>query len=98
MLEAENQEQKLRIHNELCDSAATYGYLNNELDIFPYYKVSFSEVLTLIGRRNVYLLDGYAYVPNNRFFNIITGTILINAKDEDGGESYTFEGLYISHR
>eukprot|EP01084_Bolivina_argentea_P016531 30924_1 len=47
--------------------------LNNESDIFPYYKVPFSEVLTLIGRRNVYLLDGYAYVPNNRFFNIITG-------------------------
>ncbi len=98
MLEAENQEQKLRIHNELCGSAATYGYLNDEWDIFPYYKEPFSEVLTLIGRRNVYLLDGYAYVPNNRFFNIITGTILINAKDEDGGESYTFEGLYISHR
>ena len=47
--------------------------LNNESDILPYYMVPFQEVMTLVGRRSVHLSDGYAYVPNNKFFSLITG-------------------------
>ena len=47
--------------------------LKNEEQMLPFYKVPFQEVLSLVGRRNVFLLDGYAYVPNNKFFNLITG-------------------------
>lgn len=47
--------------------------LRLEEQMLPFYKVPFQEVLSLVGRRNVFLLDGYAYVPNNKFFNLITG-------------------------
>ena len=36
-------------------------------------QVPFAEVLLLVGRRNVFLSDGFAYVPNNKFFSLITG-------------------------
>jgi len=47
--------------------------LKAEKEILPYYKVPFAEVLTLVGRRGVHLSDGYAYVPSNKFFTLITG-------------------------
>lgn len=47
--------------------------IRNEKEMLPFYKVPFQDVISLIGRRSVYLLNGYAYVPNNRFFSLITG-------------------------
>merc|ERR1712228_889526 len=44
-----------------------------EKAMLPFYKVPFEEVISLIGRRNVYLQNGYAYVPSNKFFSLITG-------------------------
>ena len=45
----------------------------NEKAMLPFYKVPFEEVITLIGRRSVYLQNGFAYVPSNKFFSLITG-------------------------
>eukprot|EP01084_Bolivina_argentea_P174714 302632_1 len=47
--------------------------LDGEAAMLPFYKVPFQEVMSLIGRRSVFLLNGFAYVPSNRFFNLITG-------------------------
>ena len=47
--------------------------LKSEEDMLPFYKVPFHEVLSLVGRRSVFLLNGYAFVPNNKFFSLITG-------------------------
>jgi len=47
--------------------------LDREKEMLPFYKVPFEEVISLIGRRSVFLSNGYAYVPNNRFFSLITG-------------------------
>jgi len=44
-----------------------------EREMLPFYKVPFEEVLPLVGRRGVFLCDGFAFVPNNKFFTLITG-------------------------
>lgn len=47
--------------------------LKRESEMLPFYKVPFQEVISLVGRRGVFVSDGYAFVPNNRFFTLITG-------------------------
>jgi len=39
----------------------------------PYHKVPFFEVPSLVGRRAVYIEDGYAFIPNNLFKTYISG-------------------------
>jgi len=46
---------------------------DRESEMLPFYKVPFAEVISLVGRRGVFVQDGYAFVPNNRFFTLITG-------------------------
>jgi len=47
--------------------------LSREAEMLPFYKVPFEEVISLVGRRGVFVSNGYAFVPNNRFFTLITG-------------------------
>lgn len=47
--------------------------MQEESQLFPYHKVPFTHVFNLIGKKRVYLKNGYAYVPNNLFSTIIIG-------------------------
>eukprot|EP01084_Bolivina_argentea_P016528 30920_1 len=51
--------------------------VRNEKYILPYHKVPFAEVLRLVGRRKLYISDGYAYVPQNLFYTIIVNQFSI---------------------
>lgn len=37
----------------------------------PYHKVKFNEVCDLVSRRVIFLNDGFAFVPHNRFSNVL---------------------------
>jgi len=48
-------------------------FLGNEDEILPFHRVLFSEVCDLVGRRGVFLLNGFAWVPHDKFHSYIRG-------------------------
>lgn len=75
---------------------ATHGLTTEELQQINFFRVPFEQVLDLVGRRQVFLRDGWAYVPEreqptlvaNAFRNHLTDALEATAKavpqmDED---------------
>eukprot|EP01084_Bolivina_argentea_P187162 322457_1 len=46
--------------------------VSGEKYLLPYYKVPFVEILPLIGARKVLLSEGFAYVPKNLFYKLVS--------------------------